>query len=523
MRPVRFVALSEDGQALVLADEVGRLLSLPVDEKVSGAIRHDRAAMAFAGQGEPGHPEAALSPRDIQSRIRSGDSAEEVARIAGVPVDRVLRYAGPVLQERAMLAQHARRTRLRSSERGATLAEIVDTRLAQHGVDAEGVSWDAHRRDDGTWRVVASWASGKATAQARWALDKARQVVTPDDDMAHFLSTERPAPLLGQDPEPEAPPRPTRTTSSRTAPRAMPTRSGHALTRPDTDDAGRGDLANLDAARNRTDPNRGGHSLAPTNRPTPEPARPAANRPATNRPAAGDPAASSGTGPAASAGSGPDLRSASDFRSGSGLRPTPGRGGGAGDGDVLDRPFAAPRRPGTDLPGMPRPAAEPFLPGRPASAAGGSDAGSVGGGSVGGGVGDDGGQWPDSEQLRPTGELRRPGAEPMRRPGIGDELPDLPGMPSRPARPNAEPMRSRDAEPVRGGRPSMPLRSTEDLRSRGGFGAADEESDSKDLPMVPSLAVLRPRRTEQGATSERSRLPSWDDVLFGNGNTQQGR
>ncbi len=519
MRPVRFVALSEDGQALVLADEVGRLLSLPVDEKVSGAIRHDRAAMAFAGQGEPGHPEAALSPRDIQSRIRSGDSAEEVARIAGVPVDRVLRYAGPVLQERAMLAQHARRTRLRSSERGATLAEIVDTRLAQHGVDAEGVSWDAHRRDDGTWRVVASWASGKATAQARWALDKARQVVTADDDMAHFLSTERPAPLLGQDPEPEAPPRSTRTTAGRTAPRAVPTRSGHALTRPDTEDAGRGDLASLDAARNRTDPNRpgtgrGGHSLTPSNRPAPEPTRPAATRPGVDPAAHGDPAA----GPAGSAS---DLRSASgsDLRSASDLRSRSGPGRSAGDGDMLDRPFAAPRRPGTDLPGMPRPAAEPFLPGRPGSTTGGSDAGSVGGGSV----GDDGGQWPDSEQLRPTGELRRPGAEPMRRPGIGDELPDLPGMPSRPARPNAEPMRARDAEPVRGGRPSMPLRSTEELRSRGGFGAADEESDSKDLPMVPSLAVLRPRRTEQGATSERSRLPSWDDVLFGNGNTQQGR
>jgi hypothetical protein len=490
MRPVRFVALSEDGQALVLADEVGRLLSLPVDDKVSGAIRHDRAAMQFAGQGEPGHPEAALSPRDIQSRIRSGDSAEEVARIAGVPVDRVLRYAGPVLQERAMLAQHARRTRLRSSERGATLAEIVDTRLAQHGVDAEGVSWDAHRRDDGTWRVVASWASGKATAQARWALDKARQVVTPDDDMAHFLSTERPAPLLGQDPEPETPPRPARSTPSRSTGRGLPARSGHALTRPDDEDAGRGDLTRLDSARSRGESGRpgagrGGHSLTPPTRPAPEP-RPAANRPGADpdpaRPAASRPGADqvARTDPAAS-----------------GLRSASGRGA---EGDILDRPFGTPNRPGSDLPGMPRPAAEPFLPGR--SAAGAGD--------------DDAGQRPHAEPLRPTGELRRPGAD-------RDELPDLPGMPPRATRPNAEPMRSREAEPVRGGRPSMPLRSTEDLRSRSGFGAAEEEGDSKELPMVPSLAVLRPRRTEQGATSERSRLPSWDDVLFGNGNTQQGR
>src|SRR5882672_3937588 len=185
MRPVRFVALSEDGQAMVLADEVGRLLTLPIDERVSAMLRPDRATPrvdAFASDDSPN-----LAPRDIQARIRSGESAEDVARIAGVPVDRVLRYAGPVLQERAMLAQHARRTRLKTSDKGASLAEVVDVRLSQHGVDLEKISWDAYRRDDGTWRVVATWPSGKANATAVWELDKARQLVAPEDDMAHFL------------------------------------------------------------------------------------------------------------------------------------------------------------------------------------------------------------------------------------------------------------------------------------------------------------------------------------------------
>jgi hypothetical protein len=184
MRPVRFVALSEDGQALVLADEVGRLLALPIDDRVSQMLRPDRPASrdAFATEEPP-----SLAPRDIQARIRSGESAEDVARIAGVPVDRVLRYAGPVLQERAMLAQHARRTRLKSNDKGLTLAEVVDARLSQHGVEMEKVSWDAYRRDDGTWRVVATWPSGKSNATAVWELDKARQLIAPQDDMAHFL------------------------------------------------------------------------------------------------------------------------------------------------------------------------------------------------------------------------------------------------------------------------------------------------------------------------------------------------
>jgi hypothetical protein len=221
MRPVRFVALSEDGHALVLADEVGRLLALPIDDRMNTVLRAERgAAPAVHAVAASNDPPPSLSPRDIQARIRSGESADEVARIAGVPVDRVLRYAGPVLQERAMLAQHARRTKLKSSEKGATLADVVGGRLAQHGIDTEKISWDAYRREDGTWRVVATWPSGKATAQAIWELDKARQHVSPHDDMAQYLCTERPTQILGQEPPSE--------------------RGGHGLPGPARADTGRG-------------------------------------------------------------------------------------------------------------------------------------------------------------------------------------------------------------------------------------------------------------------------------------------
>jgi hypothetical protein len=225
MRPVRFVALSEDGHALVLADEVGRLLALPIDDRVAHALHAEPGAPPLAVATAPANdPAPSLSPRDIQARIRAGESAEDVARIAGVPVDRVLRYAGPVLQERAMLAQHARRTRLKSSDKPTPLAEVVDSRLAQHGIDTEKISWDAYRRDDGTWRIIATWPSGKATAQAIWDLDKTRQTVAPHDDMAQYLCAERPTPILGQEPPPE--------------------RSGHALPGP-----------------SRVEPGRGGHGL----------------------------------------------------------------------------------------------------------------------------------------------------------------------------------------------------------------------------------------------------------------------
>ena len=196
MRPLRFVALSADGQAMILTDEVGRMLSLAIDDQVIAAVQRERT-------GTPGQlsmdVEATLTPRDIQSRIRSGESAEHVARLANVPMEKVLRFAGPVLQERAAMAQLARRTRLRGAESGQTLADVVDSRLRAHGVDVETVAWDSHRRDDGGWRTTATWPSGKATAHAIWDMDRARSMATPVDEMANFLSSEKQDLLIGPD------------------------------------------------------------------------------------------------------------------------------------------------------------------------------------------------------------------------------------------------------------------------------------------------------------------------------------
>ena len=277
MRPVRFVALSEDGHALVLADEMGHLLALPLDERINGALSPDRATqLALATPESP----PLLAPRDIQARIRLGETADEVARAAGVPVDRVLRYAGPVLQERAMLAQHARRTRLKVGDAAptkTTLADVVDARLGQHGVDLEKISWDAYRREDGTWRVVATWPSGKATATAVWELDKARQVVTPHDEMAQYLCTDRSTPahevVRGHElkrPEPSR---------GGHEPMRAPLEPRREPARPNRDPIRAGRDALLASLERPLQPTGGTRSLEPTGPAVTEPRRPAAMQP----------------------------------------------------------------------------------------------------------------------------------------------------------------------------------------------------------------------------------------------------
>ena len=48
--------------------------------------------------------ESALRPRDIQARIRAGESLEAVAQAAGVPIAKIEPFAAPVIAERDHIA-----------------------------------------------------------------------------------------------------------------------------------------------------------------------------------------------------------------------------------------------------------------------------------------------------------------------------------------------------------------------------------------------------------------------------------
>jgi hypothetical protein len=87
MPELRVVAVSNDGTRLVLKAADSTEYTLPIDERLRAAVRGDRPRL---GQIEI-EVESHLRPRDIQARIRAGASAEEVAQLAGIPVDRVRR------------------------------------------------------------------------------------------------------------------------------------------------------------------------------------------------------------------------------------------------------------------------------------------------------------------------------------------------------------------------------------------------------------------------------------------------
>ena len=84
------VGLSQDGKRLVLVSSAGEEFSVPVDTRLRAALRGDNARH---GQLET-KMDSALRPRDIQARIRAGESPEDVAAAAQTTVDAIMPFAG---------------------------------------------------------------------------------------------------------------------------------------------------------------------------------------------------------------------------------------------------------------------------------------------------------------------------------------------------------------------------------------------------------------------------------------------
>src|SRR6185312_1988161 len=185
MRQLRLVGLAQEGDSLLLESPTGESYRLPLDERVRAACRGDLTRLGQI-EIESDNP---LRPREIQARVRAGESAEQVAASAGMALDRVLRFAYPVLQERSRVVAQARTApvRPRASEQ---LGDLVEERLVGRGTDAATLEWDAWRREDGRWAVRLSWRHGDSAHAAHWSLDLGRRALQPEDPAAEQLSAE---------------------------------------------------------------------------------------------------------------------------------------------------------------------------------------------------------------------------------------------------------------------------------------------------------------------------------------------
>lgn len=201
MQDLRLVGVHDDGEHLLLSGAGSEMFQLPIDEALRVAASRTSAKAAGAAATP-----IAMSPRDIQSRIRSGSTAAEVAELSGIPLAKVQRYEGPVLAEREYIAQQARKVEVASPAPGqevyrsvfgdnpASLSDMVGHRLTAHGIEPSTVEWDSWRRPDGNWDVVARFEQKHGhpgigeEPPAMWTFNPARKSLQNANRWAQQLS-----------------------------------------------------------------------------------------------------------------------------------------------------------------------------------------------------------------------------------------------------------------------------------------------------------------------------------------------
>lgn len=195
---------SKDGNRLLLVSSDGTEFTLEVDDSLRAALRGD---LSRIGQLEI-QMDSVLRPRDIQARIRAGETPEQVAEAARCPVEQIMPYAGPVLAERAHIADRAQRSSLRRTHEhrepsGRTLADAVGAVLRPLNVAPDRIEWDAWKREDGRWTLVCDYRTPARNGSAEFVFDVPGNYVSPVNRDAQWLTGD-----LAEEPEP-APPAPT--------------------------------------------------------------------------------------------------------------------------------------------------------------------------------------------------------------------------------------------------------------------------------------------------------------------------
>jgi hypothetical protein len=187
MRELKVVGLDVDGKRIICeADNSGEKFILLSDDRLRAAVRGEKT-VSTQTQVIVEVP-SGLRPKEIQAKIRSGASVEQVATAAGVDIGRVERFAHPVLLERSRAAELATAAHpvLADGPSVMTLLETVTSALVARGLDPENTNWDAWRNEDGRWTVQLGWKAGLSdnVAHFRFTPGAHGGTVTAFDDAA---------------------------------------------------------------------------------------------------------------------------------------------------------------------------------------------------------------------------------------------------------------------------------------------------------------------------------------------------
>jgi len=182
---LRLVGRSEDGHHLEFTDIHNRRFQARLSDSLRAAVNQPRLASVSVASDEP-----TTSVKDVQSRLRAGESMDAISRTTDWPLEKIEKFAGPILQERAFIITQALKSSIRRDASAPTLNEAMTSQLATHGVDLDEVEWNTHRRRDGLWDIALYYPNRDGQADAHWAFNASTGTLSAEDDSAKWISGE---------------------------------------------------------------------------------------------------------------------------------------------------------------------------------------------------------------------------------------------------------------------------------------------------------------------------------------------
>ena len=174
-RELRIV--SDDGESILLTDSSGNKYRA---ERKS-APHPTLIALPPTGGAE-------LSIKEIQARLRSGQSAREISESTGTSLEKIERFAGPIMHERNHIISHALDTQIKRGRNDLTLREVVEERLGARGVDLKTLEWNGFRQEDGTWIISLHYPTRDGQSSGEWILDTSKRTLAARDEGARWIS-----------------------------------------------------------------------------------------------------------------------------------------------------------------------------------------------------------------------------------------------------------------------------------------------------------------------------------------------
>ena len=190
MTELRLDGKTEDGLYLSLHDNDGNEFTVRVSDTLRATVNQQRL-MAVPSNDEP-----TVSIKEIQRLLRAGQTTEQVARENNTTIEKVERFAGPILSERIYIIDQAQQIVIRKEggRDAVTLLGTVISRLAPRNIDSSELSWDTWRLEDGTWTLELHYPNSSGTGIAQWSFDSILRTVASMDENARWMMGDDPAP-----------------------------------------------------------------------------------------------------------------------------------------------------------------------------------------------------------------------------------------------------------------------------------------------------------------------------------------